>query len=208
MMSLCHCVARILTQTTYRNFKRRISYPVIWIFSYRAHVFRAVIFRRIVDMTRRLSLTKTLLSYRMKMHHFCRIMLRLVCWNQTIVAQITQCIKNPGEIFFILKHFHSYHPCSPYTELIVIKVFWFSTNNVLARILFIVTSITFNNISRKFRSFTKHDMSWCRYILLTQWGRDKMVQIMAWRRTGDRPLSEPMTTQFNDAFMRHSASMR
>ena len=26
---------------------------------------------------------------------------------------------------------------------------------------------------------------------------------MAWRRTGDKPLSEPMLTQFTDAFMRH-----
>ena len=34
-----------------------------------------------------------------------------------------------------------------------------------------------------------------------------LVQIMAWRRTGDKPLSEPMMTQFNDAYMRHSASM-
>ena len=33
------------------------------------------------------------------------------------------------------------------------------------------------------------------------------VQVMAWRRTGDKPLSEPMMTQFNDAYMRHSASM-
>ena len=34
-----------------------------------------------------------------------------------------------------------------------------------------------------------------------------VVQIMAWRLTGDKPLSEPMMTQFNDAYMRHSASM-
>ena len=34
-----------------------------------------------------------------------------------------------------------------------------------------------------------------------------LVQMMAWRRTGDKPLSEPMMTQFNDAYMRHSASM-
>ena len=26
-----------------------------------------------------------------------------------------------------------------------------------------------------------------------------LVQIMAWRRTGDKPLSEPMMTQFTDA---------
>ena len=30
---------------------------------------------------------------------------------------------------------------------------------------------------------------------------------MAWCRTGDKPLSETMMTQFNDAYMRHSASM-
>ena len=34
-----------------------------------------------------------------------------------------------------------------------------------------------------------------------------LVQIMAWRRTGDKPLSEPMMAQFNDAYMRHSAWM-
>ena len=34
-----------------------------------------------------------------------------------------------------------------------------------------------------------------------------LVQIMAWRQSGDKPLSEPMMTQFNDAYMRHSASM-
>ena len=26
---------------------------------------------------------------------------------------------------------------------------------------------------------------------------------MAWRRPGDKPLSEPMLTQFTDAYMRH-----
>ena len=34
-----------------------------------------------------------------------------------------------------------------------------------------------------------------------------LVQIMAWRRTGDKQLSEAMMTQFNDTYMRHSASM-
>ena len=34
-----------------------------------------------------------------------------------------------------------------------------------------------------------------------------LVQIMAWRRPGDKPLSEPMMARFNDAYMRHSASM-
>ena len=30
-----------------------------------------------------------------------------------------------------------------------------------------------------------------------------LVQVMAWRRTGGKPLSEPMLTQFIDAYMRH-----
>ena len=36
-----------------------------------------------------------------------------------------------------------------------------------------------------------------------------LVQIMAWRRSGAMPLSEPETvmTPFADAYMRHSASM-
>ena len=29
------------------------------------------------------------------------------------------------------------------------------------------------------------------------------VQVMAWRRTGDKPLPEPMMTQFTDTYMRH-----
>ena len=30
-----------------------------------------------------------------------------------------------------------------------------------------------------------------------------LVQVMAWRRTGDKPLPEPMLTRFTDALMRH-----
>ena len=30
-----------------------------------------------------------------------------------------------------------------------------------------------------------------------------LVQVMAWRRTGDKPLPEPMLTQFTDTYMRH-----
>ena len=29
-----------------------------------------------------------------------------------------------------------------------------------------------------------------------------LVQVMAWRQTGDKPLPEPMRTQFTDAYMR------
>ena len=30
-----------------------------------------------------------------------------------------------------------------------------------------------------------------------------LVQVMAWRRTGDKPLSEPTISQFTDAYMQH-----
>ena len=30
-----------------------------------------------------------------------------------------------------------------------------------------------------------------------------MVQVMAWRQTDDKPLPEPMLTQFTDAYMRN-----
>ena len=34
-----------------------------------------------------------------------------------------------------------------------------------------------------------------------------LVQMMAWRRPGDKPLSEPMLVWFTDSYMRPSASM-
>ena len=34
-----------------------------------------------------------------------------------------------------------------------------------------------------------------------------MVQIMAWRRPGDKPLSELMLSQFTDAYMQHKGEM-
>ena len=34
-----------------------------------------------------------------------------------------------------------------------------------------------------------------------------LVQVMAWRQTGDKPLPGPMLTQFTDAYMRHQWEM-
>ena len=43
------------------------------------------------------------------------------------------------------------------------------------------------------------------------WGqivsKPSLVQIMGFRRTGDKPLFEPMVVQFTDAYMCHSTSM-
>ena len=35
------------------------------------------------------------------------------------------------------------------------------------------------------------------------YNKPALVQVRAWRRTGDKPLPEPMLTQFTDAYMRH-----
>ena len=37
--------------------------------------------------------------------------------------------------------------------------------------------------------------------------KSAMVQVMAWRRTGGKPLHEPMLTQFINAYMRHQGKM-
>ena len=34
-----------------------------------------------------------------------------------------------------------------------------------------------------------------------------LVQVMAWRKTGDKSLPEPMMTQFTDAYMPHQGEM-
>ena len=39
------------------------------------------------------------------------------------------------------------------------------------------------------------------------YNKQALVQIMAWRLTGDKPLSEPMMAYFTDAYMCHSVSM-
>ena len=33
--------------------------------------------------------------------------------------------------------------------------------------------------------------------------KSALVQVMAWRQTGDKPLPEPMMTQFTNAYMQH-----
>ena len=33
--------------------------------------------------------------------------------------------------------------------------------------------------------------------------KSALVQVVAWRQTGDKPLPEPMLTQIADAYMRH-----
>ena len=33
--------------------------------------------------------------------------------------------------------------------------------------------------------------------------KSALVQVMAWRRKGDKPLPEPMLTQFTDTYVQH-----
>ena len=37
--------------------------------------------------------------------------------------------------------------------------------------------------------------------------KSALVQVMAWRRTGYKPLPEPMLAQFTDAYMGHQREM-
>ena len=37
--------------------------------------------------------------------------------------------------------------------------------------------------------------------------KSALFWVMAWRRTGDKPLPKPMLTQFTNAIMRHSEEM-
>ena len=34
-----------------------------------------------------------------------------------------------------------------------------------------------------------------------------LVQVMAWRRTGDKPLHEPIMTQITNAYMQHQGEL-
>ena len=46
------------------------------------------------------------------------------------------------------------------------------------------------------------------FILKVQIGnKSALVRVVAWWRSGDKPLPAPMITQFNDTYMRHSASV-
>ena len=44
---------------------------------------------------------------------------------------------------------------------------------------------------------------WRWFLMMVQLTKTGVVWIMAWRRIGDMPLSEPMLTRFTDAYMRH-----
>ena len=53
------------------------------------------------------------------------------------------------------------------------------------------------------------DISWMKFLYLESILKIPinniltLLQIMAWRRSDDKPVSEPMLTQFTDAYMRH-----
>ena len=41
----------------------------------------------------------------------------------------------------------------------------------------------------------------------SNWQKIKLVQLMAWRRIGDKPLNEPMMAELSGAQVRHPASV-
>ena len=59
-------------------------------------------------------------------------------------------------------------------------------------------------VNKKVRIFIQVSM---KYVPNGPINNKSLVQIMAWCRLGDKPLSEPVMIYLTDAYMRHSASM-
>ena len=65
------------------------------------------------------------------------------------------------------------------------------TDDIFKRIFMDEKFCILIRISPKFVAKGPNDNEWA------------LVQVMAWQRIGDKPLSEPMLTRFTDAYMRH-----
>ena len=68
-------------------------------------------------------------------------------------------------------------------------------DNILRCIFFNEKSLNYDNISLKFVLKGSVD------------NMQALAPVMAWRRRGDKPLSELMIAQITDAYMRNSASL-
>ena len=62
---------------------------------------------------------------------------------------------------------------------------------------------TFSNdyFNEKFCTSIQMSLKFVPMVLIDN--KSALVQVMSWYRTGDKPLPEPMRTQFAEAFMRH-----
>ena len=75
----------------------------------------------------------------------------------------------------------------------------FTTSNLSLIKMVAISQTPFSNA---FLWSKKHEFK-CRWSLFVINDTPALVQIMALRRPGDKPLSEPMLTRFTDAYMRH-----
>ena len=70
-----------------------------------------------------------------------------------------------------------------------------------------ISATTFENVFSCIRCIVSIEIS-LQFIAFDQISNiPALVQIMAWRRPGDKPLPEPMLTRFTDAYMRHLGEM-
>ena len=60
-----------------------------------------------------------------------------------------------------------------------------------------------NFVNQKFCIFIPMSLRWDLFLKGSINNISSLVQIMAWRRSGDEPLVETMLAQFTDAYMRH-----
>ena len=71
-----------------------------------------------------------------------------------------------------------------------------------------ILQMTFSNVFSSMKSVLYFDSSFMEVCSKGQiYNKSALVQIMASRQTGDKPLPEPMLTSFTDAYMRYSGEM-
>ena len=87
------------------------------------------------------------------------------------------------------------HPLSPAGTLRLRQNYRHSAVNIFKCIF----------LNENFRILNKISLKYVPYGLIGN--MSALVQVMAWHRTGDKPLSEAMITQFIKAYMCHSAPM-
>ena len=127
------------------------------------------------------------LSLQCRVHH-CYIMIHIIIGTDCIPILSCICLHVDGLTFFYFSHCHvntlrprpngRHFPADSFKCIFLNENAWFAIKISLK----FVPKGSINNIPT-------------------------LVQIMAWRRPGDKPLSEPMLVCFTEAYICHSASM-
>ena len=122
------------------------------------------------------------------------LQLALSQWQISMVFMLSVC----GCVFFLLHRFWE------------LKISWFARKEIIhlsQRPLDKMAAIMADNIftciflNENHKILIKISLKFVPRSLIGN--KPVLVLVMAWRRTGDKPLPEPMLTQFTDTYMRH-----